>query len=88
MNDGITTMRIPPGWDDRDGALHRRFVFKDFAQAWGFMAQVALIAERHGHHPDWWNSWNVVEINLTTHDAGATITDQDRDLAEAINALV
>lgn len=75
-------------WDERDGALHREFVFADFSEAFAFMTRVALLAEAAGHHPDWSNSWNRVRISLTTHDQGSTVTDLDRRLAEAIDRLL
>lgn len=74
-------------WEERDGALHRRFRFADFSEAFAFMTRVALLAEQRGHHPDWSNSWNVVDIALTTHSAGSVVTDADRELAAAIDAL-
>ena len=76
------------GWTEADGALRRRFQFKDFSEAFAFMTRVALLAETKGHHPDWSNSWNTVDISLTTHSAGSTVTDNDRALATAIDALV
>lgn len=75
-------------WDERDNKLVGTFTFKDFTEAWGFMSRVALLAEKANHHPDWRNVWNKVEIELTTHDAGSTVTDKDRALAEAINRLL
>jgi 4a-hydroxytetrahydrobiopterin dehydratase len=75
-------------WEERDGALRRRFQFRDFSEAFAFMTRVALLAEKHDHHPDWSNSWNTVEIALTTHAAGSTVTDADRRLAAAIDALL
>ncbi|MGB3555510.1 MAG: 4a-hydroxytetrahydrobiopterin dehydratase [Jannaschia sp.] len=77
---------IPDHWTERDGGLERSFRFADFAEAWAFMSRVALLAERHDHHPNWSNVWNRVDIRLTTHDAGG-LTDRDRALAEAINEL-
>ena len=76
-----------PGWDTTGDKLHRDFEFQDFVEAFGFMSRVALLAEKANHHPDWSNSWNKVSIDLTTHDAGG-LTDNDRDLARAINDLV
>lgn len=78
-----------PSWAQRDGgkAIHRSFRFKDFSEAWGFMARVALAAEKLGHNPDWSNVWNQVEITLSTHDAGG-LTDSDVALAKAIDALL
>lgn len=72
---------------DDDKTLRRVFTFKDFSQAFGFMARVALLAEKAGHHPDWSNSYNKVEIALSTHDAGG-LTGKDVDLAQKIGALV
>lgn len=73
-----------PGWQVDELALRRFFVFADFAAAWGFMQRVAVLAEQQAHHPDWRNSWNKVEISLTTHEAGG-ITARDVALAEAIS---
>lgn len=75
-------------WEERDGALRRRFEFGDFSEAFAFMARVALLAEQRNHHPDWSNSWNKVDIALSTHAAGSTVTDADRDLAAAIDKLL
>lgn len=75
-------------WVEVDGQLHRRFRFADFSEAFGFMTRVALLADATDHHPDWSNSYNVVEISLTTHSAGSTVTDQDRTLAAAIDDLL
>ncbi|TFL20171.1 4a-hydroxytetrahydrobiopterin dehydratase [Jannaschia formosa] len=76
----------PDGWTEHDGGLERDFAFADFAEAWGFMSRVALLAEKADHHPEWSNVWNKVSIRLTTHDAGG-LTDKDRALASAINGL-
>jgi 4a-hydroxytetrahydrobiopterin dehydratase len=75
-------------WTEAGGALRRRFKFKDFSEAFAFMARVALLAEKRNHHPDWSNSWNTVDISLTTHSAGSTVTDNDREFAAAIDQLV
>ena len=75
-------------WEERDGALRRTFEFADFSEAFAFMARVALLAEKRDHHPDWSNSWNKVDIVLSTHSAGSTVTDADRDLAAAIDELL
>ena len=77
------------GWtlEEGEGRLTRSFVFKDFSEAFGFMARVALLAEKAGHHPDWSNSYNTVEIALSTHDAGG-LTAKDVDLAGKISALL
>lgn len=75
-------------WEEKNNALHRTIVFKNFSEAWAFMSHVALVAEKMNHHPDWRNVYNRVEITLTTHDAGNTITDKDRALAAAIDSIV
>jgi len=81
-------MDNPAGWAVEEGgkALVRSFKFKDFSEAFGFLARVALHAEKVDHHPEFANVWNRVDFRLTSHDAG-TITDRDRKLAEAINRL-
>lgn len=76
------------GWEERDNTLYRRFEFADFVTAFAFMTKVATLAEAHDHHPDWCNSWNVVEITLCSHDKGRTVTSRDHRLAEAINEIV
>ncbi len=78
----------PPGWVGDTDALKRDFVFKDFVDAFGFMARVALLAEKADHHPQWQNVYNRVSIVLTTHDAGNRVTDRDVALALAINGLM
>ena len=77
-----------PGWQDAPGhdAIQREWRFADFVSAWGFMSRVALLAEAHGHHPDWSNSYGTVRITLSTHDAGG-VTAKDVALARAIDAL-
>jgi 4a-hydroxytetrahydrobiopterin dehydratase len=70
------------GWELRDGMLHRQFVFADFSEAFGFMARVALAAEKMDHHPNWSNVWNTVVIDITSHDAGG-VTDLCFALAAA-----
>ena len=74
-------------WKEADNKLQRTFMFKDFSEAFAFMARVALAAERMGHHPEWTNVYNKVEIKLSTHDAGGKVTDKDRKLAKAIDAI-
>ncbi|WP_414714470.1 4a-hydroxytetrahydrobiopterin dehydratase [Sphingomonas sp.] len=78
-----------PEWDYQDGrdAITRSFTFDDFSQAFAFMTQVALLAEKADHHPEWSNVWNRVDILLTTHDAGG-LSGRDIDMAQAIDALV
>lgn len=75
-----------PGWVLRDGKLHRVLTFADFVEAFGFMSQVALVAERINHHPEWCNVYKTLAISLTTHDAGG-ITHRDIELAQTINRL-
>ena len=68
-------------------ALRASFQFADFTTAWAFMTQVALVAEKMDHHPEWSNVYNKVEIKLTTHDAGNTITEKDRKLSALIETF-
>jgi 4a-hydroxytetrahydrobiopterin dehydratase len=75
-------------WKEENNQLQKTFLFKDFVEAFGFMAKVALIAEKMNHHPNWYNVYNRVEISLSTHDAGNTVTQKDRELAQAIDALL
>lgn len=78
-----------PEWAlTRDGkAIERTFQFGDFSEAWSFMSRVALLADSHDHHPEWFNVYAKVEITLTTHDAGGLST-RDAKMARAIDALV
>jgi 4a-hydroxytetrahydrobiopterin dehydratase len=78
--------RLPdiPSWSVADGKLHRELEFGNFVDAFGFMAMVALLAEKQDHHPDWSNSWNRVVIDIVDHAAGG-ITDKCFVLAAAIN---
>ncbi len=72
----------------KDGkAIARTFHFRDFSEAWGFMSRVALLAEQLGHHPDWANVWNMVRIELTTHDSGG-LTDLDVRAAAVVDTFV
>lgn len=75
-----------PGWNVKEGALRREFVFADFSEAFGFMTRVALLAEAMNHHPDWANSWNKVSISLITHSAGG-LTANDIELATKIQQI-
>lgn len=75
-------------WKEADNKLTGTFEFKNFTEAFGFMTKVALIAEKMDHHPNWSNVWNKVNIELTTHDAGNTVTEKDRKLAKAIEGLL
>jgi 4a-hydroxytetrahydrobiopterin dehydratase len=76
------------GWEFDQGtnAIRRSFRFGDFSEAFGFMARVALAAEKADHHPDWSNSWNRVDVALSTHSEGG-VTSRDIELAKQIDAL-
>ena len=74
-------------WQDTKEGLYKNFEFTDFKQAFAFMTKVAAVAEQEQHHPRWTNEWNKVEIWLSTHESDSTITDKDRSLAKAIDAL-
>jgi len=76
-----------PEWECGDGELRRELKFKDFVAAFGCMAQIALVAERIGHHPDWHQVYNRLSVRLTTHDAGG-LTELDFDLARHIDVIV
>lgn len=76
------------GWTAKEGrdAIKRTFTFKDFNEAWGFMARVALKAEQMNHHPEWFNVYNRVEVLLATHDADG-VTALDVELAQFMNDI-
>ena len=74
-------------WEQKDNQLYRKFVFNNFIDAFAFMTKVAILAEKANHHPTWSNTWNRVEIWLSTHDAGNIVTDKDLDLSKAIDNL-
>lgn len=77
-----------PLWREAEGkdAIVRTFQFKNFVEAFGFMAKAALIAERMDHHPEWFNVYRTVDVTLTTHDAGG-LSEKDITLAKAMDAL-
>ncbi len=79
-----TRVAALPGWDLRDGAVHRRLTFGNFADAFSFMTAIAFVAERMNHHPDWSNVYNTVTIRLSTHDVDG-ISDNDFGMAAAIS---
>lgn len=93
----ILPTRIPPeqaaqqlqGWTVVDGrdAIHKVFKFKNFNQAFGFMTQVAMQAEKNNHHPEWSNVYNRVDVTLTTHEAQG-VTQRDVDLATFMDSVV
>ena len=75
-------------WSEVAGrdAIYRRFVFRNFSEAWGFMSRAALVAERMDHHPEWSNVYKTVDVTLSTHDAGG-VTHIDISLAKAMDAI-
>jgi len=75
-------------WQKENNALYKKFVFKNFSEAFAFMTRVAIEAEKMDHHPRWTNVWNTVEIWLNTHSAGNIVTDKDRELAKKIDSLI
>lgn len=75
-------------WQEIDNQLYRKFTFDNFIEAFGFMTRAAILVEKVNHHPTWKNTWNVVEIWLTTHDKGNTITEKDIDLSKRIDSLL
>jgi 4a-hydroxytetrahydrobiopterin dehydratase len=83
-----SALKVLPGWAEVSGreAITRTFTFKDFNQAFGFMARVALVAEKNDHHPEWRNVYKTVDVVLATHDAGG-VTARDIELAKAMNAF-
>jgi len=86
--DEITTeLARTPGWQVKDDKLHRELKFPNFVAAFGFMTQVALLAETQNHHPEWFNVYGRVTIDLTTHDVGG-ISTRDFRLARSINDIL
>ncbi len=75
-----------PGWSVVKGKLHREYKFADFIHAFGFMATAAVAIEAMGHHPEWFNVYQTVKVDLTTHDAGG-ITEKDLKLAAKLEAI-
>ncbi len=75
-----------PGWSIVDGKLHKEFTFKNFIEAFGFMTTAALHIEKMNHHPEWFNVYNKIKVDLVTHDAGG-ITQNDINLARTLNSL-
>lgn len=76
-----------PGWDVRDGKLHREFAFKNFNEAFGFMTQLAMVSEKKNHHPEWKNVYGSLQIDLMTHDLGG-ISELDFAWAAAANKIL
>jgi len=75
------------GWSVVNGKLHKDFQFDDFNQAFGFMARASMHIEKMNHHPEWFNVYNKLSVDLMTHDAGG-ITQNDINLAKILNSLV
>jgi 4a-hydroxytetrahydrobiopterin dehydratase len=75
-----------PGWTVQNGKLHREYKFADFPHAFGFMATAAPAIEKMDHHPEWFNVYNRVTVDLSTHDAGG-ITQRDFDLAKLLEGI-
>jgi len=75
------------GWSIKNEKLHKEFEFRDFNQAFGFMSRAAMHCEKMNHHPEWFNVYNKLTVDLTTHDAGG-ITQNDINLAKTLNSLV
>lgn len=88
ITDAQLTAAKSAGWEiAEDGAaMSKTFKFRNFSEAWGFMARAALWAEKLNHHPEWLNVYNRVEVRLTTHDAGG-LTELDARLAEKMDAI-
>ena len=74
-------------WTETNNSLNATLKFKNFAEAFAFMTEVAFYAEKQNHHPNWSNVWNTVEIKLNTHDAGDIVTEKDHKLAAAITEI-
>ena len=75
------------GWRVVDGKLHKEFKFNDFTAAFGFLSQVAIEANTMWHHPELYNVWNKVIIDLVTHEAGDAVSTRDVELARKIDQL-
>jgi 4a-hydroxytetrahydrobiopterin dehydratase len=82
----VEALKEVPEWAVKDGKLHREYAFADFTHAFGFMAASATVVEKLNHHPEWFNVWNKVRIDLETHDSGG-ITKRDFDLAREMERL-
>ena len=75
-----------PGWSVKEGKLHKAFKFNNFTQAFGFMTQAAIVSEKQDHHPEWFNVYNEVIVDLVSHDSKG-ITPRDIKLAGSMNAI-
>jgi 4a-hydroxytetrahydrobiopterin dehydratase len=92
MSDCLSESEIEEGlkeladWSIKEGKLHKTFKFKSFVQAFGFMTQVAIISEKQDHHPEWFNVYNKVVVDLVSHDSKG-ITTRDMTLAGSMDAI-
>ena len=82
----VEALKKLPGWAVVDAKLHKQYSFPDFVHAFGFMATSAIAIERMDHHPEWFNVYNRVTVDLTTHDAGG-ISDKDFKLAALLDSI-
>lgn len=89
LDDQVVAAKLAdrPYWRHEDGQLRRSLTFRNFSEAFGFMTRVALIAEQLDHHPDWSNSWNRVDLAISSHDAGG-LTEQCFTFASRVDALL
>jgi 4a-hydroxytetrahydrobiopterin dehydratase len=87
QEDNIKIIKSIIMWKDEKNKLYKKFEFKNFSEAFAFMTRVALEAEKMDHHPNWSNTYNVVEIWLNTHSAGDIVTEKDHSLAKKIDSL-
>tara|TARA_B100000029_G_scaffold105408_1_gene96050 strand:- start:1422 stop:1718 length:297 start_codon:yes stop_codon:yes gene_type:complete len=88
LNDDEIATRLTglPSWNFQNGRIHREFIFSDFVRAFGFMSSVALLAEKYNHHPEWFNVYNRVRVELMTHDSDG-VTEKDFVLADSMEKL-
>ncbi len=80
-------LKMNPMWQKIENQLRTELTFRNFTEAFAFMTEIAMIAEKQGHHPTWTNTWNKVSISLSTHEAGNVVTNRDRELADAIEKV-
>jgi 4a-hydroxytetrahydrobiopterin dehydratase len=87
-NERTSALAKLTGWTEAKGrdAISKKFTFKDFNEAFGFMTRAALVAEKMDHHPEWFNVYKTVEVTLSTHDAGG-VTELDVKLAQAMDKI-
>ena len=74
-------------WEEKSNSLYKKFKFKNFSETFSFMVRVAMEAEKMDHHPKWTNTYNELEIWLSTHDSGDIVTDKDKKLSKKIDAI-